>query len=147
MPSSQSFGGLYRGVVHNVRDPLGQNRLRVRVPQLLGQDVAEWAWPLQLATTELELPAVGQGVWIAFESGDPSFPMWLGTFATKGINPKKVLINNPTTAQLSEEFMVLTNGNLNLVATLVAMSQELESLQSQIDSLDTRVTALEAQIP
>lgn len=147
MPSPQNFGGLYRGIVHDVKDPLSQNRIRVRVPQLFGQDVSEWAWPLQFATTDLELPTVGQGVWVAFESGDPSFPMWLGTFATKGITSKKVLINNPTTAQLSEEFMVLTNGNLNLVATLVAMSQELESLQSQIDSLDTRVTALEAQIP
>ena len=147
MPDAQHYGGLYRGIVHDVRDPLSQNRIKIRVPQLFGQDVTEWAWPLQLTTTDFELPAVGQGVWVAFESGDPSFPMWLGTFATKGIAPKKVLINNPTTAQLSEEFMVLANGNLNLVATLVAMSQELESLQSQIDSLESRVTAIEAQIP
>lgn len=147
MANQDSYGGLYRGVVHDVRDPLSQNRIKVRVPQLFGQDVTEWAWPVQLATTELQLPAVGQGVWVAFESGDPSFPIWLGTFFTKGIVPKKVLINNPTTAQLSEEFMVLSSGNLNLVATLVAMSQELESLQSQIDSLEGRVTSLEAQIP
>lgn len=147
MDSSRHYGGLYRGIVHDVRDPLNQNRIKVRVPQLFGQDVTEWAWPLQVASTEFELPAIGQGIWVAFESGNPMFPMWLGTFATRGISPKKVVINNPTTSQLSEEFMVLANGNLNLVATLVNMSQELESLQSQIDSLETRVTALEAQIP
>jgi hypothetical protein len=147
MSDVQHYGGLYRGVVHDIRDPLGQNRIKVRVPQLFGQDVTEWAWPVQLSTAELQLPEVGQGVWVAFESGDASFPIWLGTFFTKGILPKKVLINNPTTAQLSEEFIELSQGNLNLVTTLVAMSQELESLQSQIDSLEGRVSSLEAQIP
>lgn len=147
MPDIQRYGGLYRGIVHDVRDPLGQNRIRVRVPQVLGQDVSEWAWPIQTATTEFQLPSVGQGVWVAFESGDPGFPIWLGTFYTKGIASNKVLVNNPSTAQLSEEFIVSTNGNLNLVATLVSMSQELEDLQSQINSLNTRVTNLENQIP
>lgn len=147
MADIQRYGGLYRAIVHDIRDPLNQNRIRVRVPQVLGQDVSEWAWPIQTATAEYQLPAVGQGIWVAFESGDPGFPIWLGTFFTKGITNSKVLINNPTTAQLSEEFMVLSGGNVNLVATLVAMSQELESLQSQIDSLEGRVTSLEAQIP
>jgi hypothetical protein len=147
MAIQPGYGGLYRGVVHDVRDPLAQNRIKVRIPQLFGQEATEWAWPIQLSTAELQLPAVGQGVWVAFESGDPSFPVWLGVFNTKGIAPKKVLVNNPSTSQLTEEFIVSTNGNLNLVSTLVAMSQELESLQSQIDGLETRVTALESQIP
>lgn len=147
MPNAQHYGGLYRGIVHDVRDPLGQNRIKVRVPQLFGQDVTEWAWPLQLTAAEMELPAIGQGVWVAFESGSPSFPMWLGTFFTKGIAPKKVAIKNPTTSQLTEDFMVLSNGNLDLVATLAAMSQELEDLQSQITALAGRVATLESQIP
>lgn len=147
MPNSQHYGGLYRGIVHDTRDPLNQNRIKVRVPQIFGQDVTEWAWPLQLAAAELQLPSIGQGVWVAFESGSPAFPMWLGTFYTKGIAAKKVLVNNPTTSQLAEEFMVLSNGNLDLVATLAAMSQELEDLQSQITALAGRVTTLESQIP
>lgn len=147
MPESPQYGGLYRGIVHDVRDPLSQNRIKVRVPQLFGQDVTEWAWPLQLSAAELQLPTVGQGVWVAFESGNPGFPIWLGTFFTKGIAQNKVLVNNPTTAQLAEEFISTSSGDLNLVATLVAMSQELEDLQSQITALAGRVTTLESQIP
>jgi hypothetical protein len=147
MALQSEYGGLYRGVVHDIRDPLAQNRIKVRVPQLFGQEVTEWAWPVQFSTAELQSPEVGQGVWVAFESGDPSFPVWLGTFYTKTISSKKVLINNPSASQLTEEFIISTNENLNLVSTLVAMSQELEALQGQIDGLDARVTALESQIP
>ena len=147
MPEAQHYAGLYRGVVHDTRDPLGQKRIKVRVPQLFGQNATEWAWPVQLSTADLALPEVGQGVWIAFESGDASFPIWLGTFYTKSLSPKKVLVNNPTSAQLSEDFIVATNGNLNLVATLVTMSQKLEDLQSQATALAARVTSLENQIP
>ena len=145
--SVAEFPGIYRGVVHSTKDPLNQGRIKARVPQLFGQNVTVWAWPVGLAATDNELPAVGQGVWIAFESGDPSFPIWLGTFFTKGTRPVKVLVTNPTSAQLAEEFVVTSGGNLNLVATFVAMSSELESLQGQIDALETRVTSLEAQIP
>lgn len=147
MADVQQFGGLYRGVVHDVRDPLNQGRLRVRIPQLFGQDVTEWAWPVQYSTTELALPEVGQGVWVAFESGDAGFPIWLGTFYTKSISPKKVLVNNPTSSQLAEDFIVTSGNNLNLIATLVAMSQKLEDLQSQVTALAARVTSLENQIP
>ena len=147
MTDVQQFGGLYRGVVHDVRDPLGQGRLRVRIPQLFGQDVTEWAWPVQYSTAELALPEVGQGVWVAFESGDAGFPIWLGTFYTKSISPKKVLVNNPTSSQLAEDFIVTSGNNLNLIATLVAMSQKLEDLQSQVTALAARVTSLENQIP
>lgn len=147
MSDVQHYGGLYRGVVHDTRDPLGQKRIKVRVPQLFGQDVTEWAWPVQMSTTDLALPEVGQGVWVAFESGDAGFPIWLGTFYTKSLSPKKVLINNPTSAQLSEEFIVTVGDQLSLVATLVAMSQKLENLQSQVTSLAQRVTNLENQIP
>jgi hypothetical protein len=147
MPDVQHYGGLYRGVVHDVRDPLGQKRIKIRVPQLFGQDVTEWAWPVQLSAADLQVPEVGQGVWVAFESGDASFPIWLGTFYVKSLSPKKVLINNPTSAQLSEDFIISAGSDLNLVATLVSMSQKLENLQSQITSLAGRVSTLEAQIP
>lgn len=147
MPDVQHYGGVYRGIAHDIRDPLGQKRIKVRVPQLFGQDVTEWAWPVQFSSVDVQLPEVGQGVWVAFESGEPGFPVWLGTFSTKGISPKKVLINNPSSAQLTEDFIVSSGNNLSLVATLVTMSQKLENLQTQITSLAGRVTTLESQIP
>lgn len=78
--SSNKFTGIYRGVVHDNRDPLGKNRLRLRVPQVFGKQVTTWAWPVEQANVERGVPSVNGGVWVMFEGGDPDFPIWLGTF-------------------------------------------------------------------
>ena len=39
------FFGIYRGVVVDNNDPLGQNRLKIKVPQITGGSVTNWAWP------------------------------------------------------------------------------------------------------
>lgn len=50
------------------------------VPAILGPTPTQWAWPFDPSGVTLEPPSVGQGVWVMFENGDPSFPIWLGTF-------------------------------------------------------------------
>lgn len=40
------FYGIYRGVVVDSNDPDNQGRLRVQVPQILGQAVTNWAWEI-----------------------------------------------------------------------------------------------------
>lgn len=75
------FYGVYRGVVADTRDPLAKNRIRVQVPQVLGSQVTGWAWPMiSVSSTEAASPNVGDGVFIQFEGGDPSFPLWSGKF-------------------------------------------------------------------
>lgn len=78
--SDQRLSGVYRGTVFNNSDPLGQGRLRLQIPQVLGSQVTDWVWPVKLNGVNLDIPKVGQGVWVAFEGGDSSFPVWLGTF-------------------------------------------------------------------
>jgi hypothetical protein len=39
------FYGIYRGVVIDTTDPLDKKRIRVQVPQVLGQEVSGWASP------------------------------------------------------------------------------------------------------
>jgi hypothetical protein len=48
------FFGLYRGVVVDIDDPLGKERIRVKVPQVLGTEISGWAEacvPLNALTT------------------------------------------------------------------------------------------------
>lgn len=78
------FPGLYRGIVKDSKDPLGRGRVRLQVPQVLGDAVTDWAWgsyKAGLQTTDL---TVGTGVWVQFEGGDPAFPVWTDGFSSDG---------------------------------------------------------------
>lgn len=74
------FFGIYRGVVADNIDPLNQGRIRVFVPQILGEAATGWAWALLQTSVE-----VGDQVWVTFEGGDPNFPLWLGTTFNGGV--------------------------------------------------------------
>lgn len=69
--------GLYRATVLDNADPLGQERLLVRVPEVSGHE-SVWAAACLPVPDAKDVPAIGAGVWIALESGDPSRPIWLG---------------------------------------------------------------------
>jgi uncharacterized protein involved in type VI secretion and phage assembly len=76
------FLGKHRGVVVNNLDPLSQGRLQVNVPGVLGDAVSNWALPCApyegLGVGFFMLPPVGAGVWVEFEAGDASRPIWVG---------------------------------------------------------------------
>ena len=69
--------GIYRATVAENVDPLVQRRLRVQVPSVSGDEVM-WALACLPAGGSDEIPSIGDAVWVAFESGDPSRPVWLG---------------------------------------------------------------------
>ena len=77
------YYGKYRGTVVDNADPLKRGRLRVTVPAVLGA-VEVWASPcVPYAGPNLgfyAMPEVGTGVWIDFEAGDVSYPVWVGFF-------------------------------------------------------------------
>jgi len=86
MADLKKYPGIYRGTVFSNKDPLNQRRLRVIVPAILGDSPTEWAWPVDPAGVTLEPPAVRQGIWVMFENGDPSFPLWVGVFGKPAQN-------------------------------------------------------------
>lgn len=45
-PQDKRFFGIYRGVVADTADPLNQNRIRMLIPQILGEAVTGWAYPI-----------------------------------------------------------------------------------------------------
>lgn len=69
------FLGLYAGYVSANVDPLGQNRCKLRVPQVLGNASTGWAFPL---IAPASTPAIGAQVVVAFIGGDLTQPAYLG---------------------------------------------------------------------
>jgi hypothetical protein len=77
---SGSYFGLYRGVVVNSTDPMQAGRLLVEVYAVSGQTPV-WAMPCVPYGTNLQngaLPPFGTDVWIEYEQGDASRPVWVG---------------------------------------------------------------------
>lgn len=90
-----SYYGKYRGVVIDTNDPMRLGRLRARVPDVPGEDSTAWALPclppIASGGPSLVMPAVGSMVWIEFERGDPSYPIWSGCFWTSaGAAPVRI---------------------------------------------------------
>jgi hypothetical protein len=85
------FYGKHRGLVVNNQDPLQLGRLQATVPSVLGETISGWALPAApYGGTQCGLftvPPIGAGVWIEFEAGDVSRPIWSGTWWSAGEVP------------------------------------------------------------
>jgi hypothetical protein len=84
-PEIRTFYGKYRGTVINNVDPLLRGRLLLEVPDVTGLVPSSWAEPcVPLAGPTgppmgvYMVPPIGAGVWVEFERGDPSKPIWVG---------------------------------------------------------------------
>ena len=66
------YGGTYKAIVIDNVDPMGENRLMVRVPDA-GIE-SEWARPL--AGSSVTLPSVADEILVQFEGGDTDHPVW-----------------------------------------------------------------------
>jgi len=91
------FYGVYRGVVYKSDDPLNLYRLQLKVPQILADQPTDWAWPVEKPGVTTSIPKVGQGVWVMFEGGDPSYPIWTGTFGAQSAGVEVVASTIDTT--------------------------------------------------
>lgn len=68
--------GIYAASVAQNNDPLGQGRVRLQVPQVMGIAISAWALPM---TPYSGPPAVGSAVAATFLGGDPTRPAWFGS--------------------------------------------------------------------
>lgn len=107
------FWGIYRGVVENCSDPLGQGRLQVRVPLVYGlltEDekhdhipTLSLPWATTLASggggyydTGSQIPIqCGSVVAVQFEGGNPNSPVVMGTYYYHPENTKHYVHKDP----------------------------------------------------
>lgn len=85
--------GKYRGTVLNNLDPQNRGRLQANVPEVLGEMPSGWATPCApyggTGAGFFSIPPIGAGVWIEFEGGDVSRPIWTGCYWGAGEVPMK----------------------------------------------------------
>jgi uncharacterized protein involved in type VI secretion and phage assembly len=83
------FYGKYRGIVTAVDAPT--MRIKAKVPSVLGETDTGWCMPcVPYAGPNVGfafLPEAGSGVWIEFEGGDVSYPIWVGGYWRDGEVP------------------------------------------------------------
>jgi hypothetical protein len=75
-----------------------------------------------------------------FEGGDPSYPLWVGTFGNT-ISSNGPVIVKPSAAITGHLIAGTSSDNnrgLDLVATLVHMSQKITELEGRIAALESR---------
>ncbi|MCX6243090.1 MAG: phage baseplate assembly protein V [Bacteroidetes bacterium] len=118
------FFGKYRGIVTDNNDPTQRGRIKVKVPAVLG-DLESWAMPCLPYTGDgmgsYAIPEIDAGVWVEFEAGDASYPIWCGGFWADNELPKN---EHGTTASpdlkifRSKEGLMITFDDSSNVLTL-----------------------------
>ena len=102
------FYGKYRGVVTDV--DASTMRVKASVPSVLPMGGTGWCMPcVPYAGPQvgmIMLPEVGSGVWIEFEGGDVSYPIWVGGYWHAG--------EVPSQASATVKSIITTAGSLAL---------------------------------
>lgn len=101
MPEPVKYFGKYRGSVFDIEDPLHMGRIRAQVPDVLGTAPSGWAMPaVPLAGPQVAsyvIPPVGAGIWVEFEHGNKSFPIWTGSWwGSEAEVPASALAGDPS---------------------------------------------------
>jgi phage baseplate assembly protein gpV len=153
------FYGKYRGIVSDV--DASTMRIKALVPSVLGKTKTGWCMPCVPyagpGTGIAFLPEVDSGVWIEFEGGDVSYPIWVGGYWREGEFPAdatdqvKVIITkaphklefddgqrtitlsdpNGNTVSLGSSGITLANGQSTVVVSSASVSVNDGALEVQ----------------
>ncbi len=100
----KQYFGKYRGTVIDNIDPQQMGRLMVQVADASGVLPSTWAMPCVpfagIQNGFFALPAIGSGVWVEFEQGDPDYPVWTGCYWGLGQVPALALAGVPGVQQI-----------------------------------------------
>ena len=94
------YYGKYRGIVESNEDGKHMGRLQVKVPSIMGDKVIGWAMPCfpyggGKDRGQYMVPEKDDGVWVEFEAGNLSYPIWSGVWHAKDETPKGIDGNDP----------------------------------------------------
>jgi uncharacterized protein involved in type VI secretion and phage assembly len=142
------FYGKYRGTVTDV--DAATMRIKAKVPAVLPGQKSGWcAACVPYAGKDVGLaflPEVGTGVWIEFEGGDVSYPIWTGCYWRAGEPPSdaapavKVIVTKEHKFLLDDDTpsIALSDSSQNSVA-LEASGLTLERGGNKIEISDAEV--------
>lgn len=136
--------GKYRGLVVDNQDPKNLARIRAKVPEVLQDVDTGWALPsLPYAGNGsgfYRVPPPGAGVWIEFEAGDVSRPIWTGCWWSDGQLPSDQDGNqaNPDYSILRSEAGLIVV--LNDSGPTIALSDQNGTNLVKIDVSQSQVT-------
>jgi hypothetical protein len=111
--TTKHWDAAYAAVVHSTADPLGQMRVKLKVPQVLGNAVSQWATP---SVPVAAAPAVGSVVTVLFLGGDVSHPTYLTSVSSGDAESLTQLTILPATG--ATYYGLLVRGNTNAGATV-----------------------------
>jgi uncharacterized protein involved in type VI secretion and phage assembly len=110
------FFGKYRGVVTDV--DAKTLRIKASVPAVLADQPTGWCRAcVPFAGNNLGfafLPEIGAGVWIEFEGGDVSYPIWTGCFWHDGEQPSQATASVKVIVTRSGHSILLDDDNVTI---------------------------------
>lgn len=148
------YFGKYRGVVaSNDPDKTLRGRIEVRVPAVLGDQVV-WAMPcVPFAGKGVGfhmLPPAGAGVWVEFEAGDPSYPIWTGCYWSAGdieptddVEAVKFIRTDKLTLRIDDvrgELVIETRTGSKLTISALEIEQRAVTVSAVSKGKDTKLT-------
>jgi uncharacterized protein involved in type VI secretion and phage assembly len=153
------FYGKYRGIVSDV--DASTCRIKAKVPAVLGDTDSGWCMPcVPYAGPQVGiafLPEVGSGVWVEFEGGDVSYPVWVGCYWREGEVPsdvdaavKVIVTKAPNELKFDDDQGSLTitdpNGNtVTLDSSGITLTRGSETVAISDSSVSVNDGALEVQ--
>ncbi len=125
--TSPVLAGLYAAKVEKIEDDDHLGRIQVSIPSVFDQTKAEnfaWARPC-FPYGHFYVPRVGDFVWVAFENGDPSAPVWLGIWyppkkTPSGADEKKVIVQDSSGNRIEmsgDAFVITCKSDLTIDAS------------------------------
>lgn len=132
---NRRFFGVYRGTVTSSKDPENQRRVKLTVPQVLGEEPTDWAWPMDFSGAYAKPPKVGQGVWVMFEGGDPSFPVWSATFGKyKGAGTQVEVTDLPKGSYPATITRNVSASKFDVIAAITDLANKVEEIRQSLNS-------------
>lgn len=120
------FYGKYRAKVVDIKDPEKRGRIRVQCPKVLGDAKSAWCEPcIPVAYDfggDFAIPKLGEFVWVEFEDGNPSKPIYTGGIWSAEKSPSSDYDVNTRMITWGKCKIILTESSVKIVAPSVTIN-------------------------